>query len=45
MMNNMRAGLLLIDIQNDYFDKGAMTLVNPEEACANAKRLLERFRA
>lgn len=44
-MNNMRAGLLLIDIQNDYFDKGAMTLVNPEEACANAKRLLERFRA
>lgn len=44
-MNNMRAGLLLIDIQNDYFDKGAMTLVNPEEACANAKRILERFRS
>lgn len=41
----MRAGLLLIDIQNDYFEKGAMTLVDSDKACANAKRLLERFRA
>ncbi len=45
MKNNMREGLLIIDIQNDYFDKGAMTLVNPDEACTNAKRILERFRA
>lgn len=45
MKNNMRAGLLLIDIQNDYFEKGAMTLVDSDKACANAKRLLERFRA
>jgi len=44
-MNNMREGLLLIDIQNDYFEKGAMTLVNSDKACANAKRLLERFRS
>ena len=26
----MRAGLLLIDIQNDYFEKGAMTLVDSD---------------
>jgi nicotinamidase-related amidase len=45
MMNNMTEGLLLIDIQNDYFEKGTMTLVNSDKACANAKRLLERFRS
>ncbi len=45
MKNNMREGLLLIDIQNDYFDKGSMTLVNSDKACANAKRLLDRFRS
>lgn len=36
---------MLIDIQNDYFEKGTMTLVNSDKACANAKRLLERFRS
>jgi len=41
----MREGLLLIDIQNDYFEKGAMTLVNSDKACANVKHLLDRFRS
>ena len=40
----MKQALLLIDIQNDYFDGGAMTLVNAYQASQNAKQLLEKFR-
>jgi len=41
----MKQALLLIDIQNDYFDGGAMTLVNAYQASENAKLLLEAFRS
>ncbi|GAF05639.1 cysteine hydrolase family protein [Saccharicrinis fermentans] len=41
----MKEGLIIIDIQNDYFDKGTMPLVNSDNACKNAKLLLERFRS
>jgi nicotinamidase-related amidase len=36
--------LVLIDLQNDYFPGGNMSLVGIEEAAANAKRMLKRFR-
>jgi nicotinamidase-related amidase len=36
--------LLLIDIQNDYFPGGAMELVGPAQAAAQASRLLNHFR-
>jgi len=36
--------LLLIDLQNDYFEGGTMTLVNADTACENAKLILEKFR-
>jgi nicotinamidase-related amidase len=41
----MKQGLLLIDIQNDYFTGGAMELVGMAAASAKAARLLARFRA
>lgn len=41
----MKRGLILVDIQNDYFDGGSMPLHGIDEACANARRLLERFRS
>jgi nicotinamidase-related amidase len=37
--------LLLIDIQNDYFPGGRMTLHNIDRAAENARRLLEHFRS
>lgn len=40
----MKKALIIIDIQNDYFDKGTMTLVGSDDACKNAGLLLERFR-
>lgn len=40
----MKNALLLIDIQNDYFDKGAMTLVGSDLACQHAKTILDWFR-
>jgi len=36
--------LILVDIQNDYFPGGKMTLEGVEPACANAARLLRHFR-
>ena len=36
--------LILVDIQNDYFPGGKMTLDGVELACANAARLLQHFR-
>ena len=40
----MKKALIIIDIQNDYFDGGTMALVGSAEACRNAKILLNRFR-
>lgn len=40
----MKQALLLIDIQNDYFEGGTMTLLNSEKASENAKLALEKFR-
>ncbi|MDX1374039.1 MAG: cysteine hydrolase family protein [Burkholderiales bacterium] len=37
--------LLIIDIQNDYFPDGAMTLEGADAAAQNAARLLAEFRA
>lgn len=36
--------LLIIDIQNDYFEGGKMPLEGSHEASLNAKKLLEEFR-
>jgi nicotinamidase-related amidase len=40
----MSKGLILIDIQNDYFTGGKMELVGMKEAASNAQRLLAYFR-
>lgn len=40
----MRCALLMIDIQNEYFDGGKNPLHRPEAAAAQAKRVLNRFR-
>ena len=40
----MKEALIIIDIQNDYFHKGAMPLVDSDKANNNAKLILERFR-
>jgi nicotinamidase-related amidase len=40
----MGTALLIIDIQNDYFDGGANPLVDSEKACINARLILDAFR-
>ena len=40
----MKPGLLLVDIQNDYFAEGKMELVRMDAAAQNANRLLNAFR-
>lgn len=40
----MKQGLLLIDIQNDYFDGGSNPLMGSCEASLKAKAVLEMFR-
>ena len=40
----MKTGLLLVDIQNDYFPGGRMALVGVNEAAARAGELLAAFR-
>lgn len=40
----MKSALLIIDIQNDYFENGANVLVNSAIACENAKLILDDFR-
>jgi len=40
----MATGLILVDIQNDYFPGGKMELVKMNEASSNAKKLLSHFR-
>lgn len=44
MVEVMKTGLLLIDLQNDYFKGGKNELVQPEKAAEQAKRILEVFR-
>jgi nicotinamidase-related amidase len=41
----MRKALLLVDLQNDYFPGGKMTLDGANEAVQNAMLLLDRFRS
>lgn len=41
----MRTALLIIDIQNDYFEGGRMTLVGADRAAENARLVLDRFRS
>lgn len=40
----MKKALILIDIQKEYFENGALELVNPIPASENAQKLLEHFR-
>jgi len=40
----MTTGLILVDIQNDYFPNGKMELIGAEKAGAKAKELLSLFR-
>ena len=40
----MKTALLLIDLQNDYFEGGTMTLVNADKASENARLVLDKFR-
>lgn len=40
-----KKALIIIDIQNDYFENGAIELVDPIEASLNAAKILEYFRA
>ena len=41
----MKACLILIDLQNDYFPGGNMELVNIKQAAENAQQLLNTFRS
>ena len=41
----MKKGLVLVDIQKDYFPGGNMALVDMENAAGNARRLLQQFRS
>lgn len=41
----MSKALIVVDVQNDYFENGAMELVGPLPASENVKLLLEKFRA
>ncbi|MPN46995.1 Peroxyureidoacrylate/ureidoacrylate amidohydrolase RutB [bioreactor metagenome] len=40
----MKVGLILVDIQNDYFNGGKYELVKPEQAAIQAKKILTFFR-
>lgn len=40
----MKSALILIDIQNDYFEGGKYELVNPLNALNNAEKILKIFR-
>jgi len=40
----MKKGLILVDMQKDYFPGGAMELAGMDEAARNAARILDRFR-
>lgn len=40
----VKQGLILVDIQNDYFPGGKLELAGVEHAAKNAQKLLQRFR-
>jgi len=40
----MKTGLIIVDVQNDYFAGGSMELVDMNEAAANCRKLLDFFR-
>lgn len=40
-----KKALIVIDIQNEYFENGNLPLVNPREASLNAEKVLDYFRA
>ena len=40
----MTQGLIIVDVQNDYFTGGSMELVAMDDAAANCRALLEGFR-
>ena len=40
----MKTGLVLVDIQNDYFPGGSMELVGMDAAADTASTVLEQFR-
>lgn len=42
--SGMRQGLIVVDIQNDYFSDGNLELVGVEQSAQNARRLLHEFR-
>ncbi len=39
-----KKALIIVDIQNEYFENGGLELVNPVEASLNAGKILEHFR-
>ena len=39
-----KKALIIIDIQNDYFENGAIELINPIEASLKARAVLDSFR-
>lgn len=43
--HKMNTALILIDIQNDYFENGTMPLVESKEASLCARQILDKFRA
>lgn len=45
LRENMTTALILIDIQNDYFDNGKMKLVGSGKASENARLILDKFRS
>lgn len=40
----MKKGLVIIDVQNDYFKEGKMPLVGMEKAVENCRAMLDHFR-
>lgn len=40
----MKKALIIIDVQNDYFEGGAMTLIGADKACKNTQALIDKFR-
>jgi nicotinamidase-related amidase len=40
----MKTGLVIIDVQNDYFTGGRMELIGMEKAAENCRRILNSFR-
>ena len=45
LKEDIKTALIIIDIQNDYFDKGTMTLDSADKASENARLILDKFRA